>query len=302
MMGRQGFPLIESPVTGIYLDIGYSSGSGSSAKKGRAGINLGSCFPGWPDGFNTLIHKPAFISSSNLEQRFESLFNSKNPVSLTNTNELISKMLWFLAEKNGVKYFCDGISFYAISSSSVRVARDAINSISTSHAVYSNERLQYRGNNELEALLVFAFRSIFVFDEFEKISAAQPDNLTILSHYIPTTVIGSDDHNVIDLSYGLGDVVYTGEGNNVISIGSTLNWYSDTDSTVGAQKHEGFYTWAKYIVGGCGNNTLVIQYMPLPGESVENRYYGQWQLRNIDSLADMGSSSSFSTHIVTCKT
>ncbi|KAL9979379.1 hypothetical protein ACROYT_G017033, partial [Oculina patagonica] len=56
-----------SPVKGIYLDIGYTSGSGSNAKKGRTGINLGSCFPGWPDGFNKDIHKPAFQSSSSLE-------------------------------------------------------------------------------------------------------------------------------------------------------------------------------------------------------------------------------------------
>ena len=47
----------KSPVKGIYLDIGYSSGSGSNAKKGRTG----------PDGFNQVIHTPAFLSSSSLE-------------------------------------------------------------------------------------------------------------------------------------------------------------------------------------------------------------------------------------------
>ena len=158
-----------SPVKGIYLDIGYTSGSGSSAQKGRSGVNLGSFFPGWPDGFNEFIHKPAFLSSNgNLEQKFVDLFNSKKPVSLTNAEELKSKMLWFLADKNGVKYFCDGTSFYEVSTSSMRFSRDAVNSIPTSYAFSSNGRLRYSGNKKVEALLVFAFRRSFVFDEFEK--------------------------------------------------------------------------------------------------------------------------------------
>ncbi|KAL9979399.1 hypothetical protein ACROYT_G017057 [Oculina patagonica] len=292
-----------SPVKGIYLDIGYTSGSGSNAKKGRTGINLGSCFPGWPDGFNKDIHKPAFQSSSSLEQTFLNLFNHKNPVSLSNDEELKSKMLWFLADNNDAKYFCDGISFYAVSESSVRVARGAIDSISTSSAVYSNGRLTYSRNKELEALLVFAFRRSFIFDEFEKISAAPPDDLEILSHYIPTTVIGSDEHNVIDVSYGLGDVVYTGEGNNVISIGSTINRYHFTESTVREGTwHGGLYNWAKYIVGGGGENTLVIQYMNLPIElGTEDDYYGRWQLRNIDKPFNPGTFSQYNTHVVYLK-
>ena len=221
------YPTRISPVKGIYLDMGYTSVGGSSAKTGRSGINLGSCFPGWPNGFNELIHKPAFNSTSNLEQSLVTLFSSKNPVSLSDAEEIKSKMLWFLADKNGVKYFCDGMSFFAVSTSLIRVARDAINSIPTNYAVYNNGRLMYSGNKQLEALLVFAFRRSFIFDKFEKISAARPDNLQILSHYIPTTVIGSDEHNVIDLSYGLGDVVYTGEGNNVISVEWTINSVDD---------------------------------------------------------------------------
>lgn len=289
-----------SPVKGIYLDIGYTSGS----QKGRSGINLGSCFPGWPDGFNELIHKPAFLSSNgNLKQKFVDLFNRKNPVSLGNANELKSKMLWFLAEKTGVKYFCDGISFYAVSTSSVRVARNAVSSIPRSLVSYSNGRLRYSGRRKVEALLVCAFRRSFLFDEFEKISAARPGNLALLSNYVPTTVIGSDDHNVIDVSYGLGDVVYTGEGNNVVSIGSTINWYHYTKKTEENAppgiRHGGLYNWAKYIVGGGGDNTLVIQYMTFPTElHTENNYYGQWDLRNIDNIVNTGSFSRFSTHVV----
>ena len=208
-------------------------------------------------------------------------FNRENPVTLSNAEELKSKILWFLAEKSGLKYFCDGISLYAVSTSSTRVARNAINSISQSSAIYRDGRLQYSGNNELEALLAFAFRRSFVFDEFEKIAAAQPDRLDILSHYIPTTIIGSDEHNVIDVSYGLGDVVYTGEGNNVISVGSTINYYNETR---GPEFFGGFYTWAKYIVGGSGENTLVIQYMSVPARgSSPNHFYGNWHLRNIDN-------------------
>ena len=271
----------KSPVKGIYLDIGYSSGSGSNAKKGRTGINLGSCFPGWPDGFNQVIHTPAFLSSSSLEQSLVNFFNRENPVTLSNAEELKSKILWFLAEKSGLKYFCDGISLYAVSTSSIRVARNAINSISERYAVYRDGRLQCSGNKELEALLAFAFRRSFVFDEFEKIAAAQPDRLENWSHYTPTTIIGSDEHNVIDVSYGLGDVVYTGEGNNVISVGSTINYYNETR---GPEFFGGFYTWAKYIVGGSGENTLVIQYMSVPARgSSPNHFYGNWHLRNIDN-------------------
>ena len=292
-----------SPVKGIYLDIGYTSGS----QKGRSGINLGSCFPGWPDGFNKLIHKPAFLSSNgNLQQKFVDLFNRKNSVSLYNANELKSKLLWFLAEKTGVKYFCDGISFYAVSTSSVRVARNAVSNISSSLVSYSNGRLHYSGSRKVEALLVCAFLRSFVFDEFEKISAARPGNLALLSNYVPTTIIGSDDHNVIDVSYGLGDVVYTGEGNNVVSIGSTINRYhytKETEDKAPRSFHEGLYNWAKYIVGGGGDNTLVIQYMTLPREvKIEKGYHGKWSLRNINNVIDItGSLSRFSSHLVYLK-
>jgi len=270
-----------SPVKGIYLDIGYTSGSGSNVKQGRSGINLGSCFPGWPDGYNKFLHKPAFLSwNDNLEQKFVDLFNSKNPVSLNNAQEIRSKMLWFMAEKKGVKYFCDGTSFYAVSTSSIRVARNAIDSIHKGYAYYKDGHLLFSGGWKVEALLVFAFRRSFVFDKFEKISAARPDNLQILSHYIPTTVIGSAEHNVIDLAYGIGDVVYTGEGNNVISVGSAIGDYYYTDKTAEENPgalYSGLYNWAKCIVGGSGDNTLVIQYMGV---------YGHWQLRNIDSPFD----------------
>jgi len=292
-----------SPVKGIYLDIGYTSGS----QKGRSGISLGSCFPGWPEGFNERIHKPAFLSSNgNLKQQFLDLFNRKNPVSLGNADELRNKMLWFLAEKTGVKYFCDGISFYAVSASSVRVARNAVSSIPKRLVFYSDGRLRYSGGRKVEALLVCAFRRSFVFDEFEKISAARPHNLALLSNYVPTTVIGSDDHNVIDVSYGLGDVVYTGEGNNVVSIGSTINWYHYTKKTERNAPpgilYGGLYNWAKYIVGGGGDNTLVIQYMTLPTElRHEHHYYGQWSLRNINNTINTGSFSRYSNHVVYLK-
>ena len=303
MMGRPGqkwkTPPMNSPVTGVYLDIGYTS----RGKKGRSGINLGSCFRGWPAGFNAFIHKPGMESSSDLAQSLETFFNSQNPQYLRNHQELNSKILWFLAYRNRFRYFSDGISLYTVRDygyvrKNVRVARNAIQSISTSSAVYSNGHLQYSGNKKLEALLVFAFRKSFVFDEFETISAARPDNVRILSHYIPATIIGSDEHNVIDVSYGFGDVVYTGEGNNVVSIGGSLNYYEYTDK--GAERtvepsrehrryrYRHFPTWAKYIVGGSGDNTLIIQYMP----PVKHKYgytfegYDNWYLRDVNSQAD----------------
>ncbi|KAL9979389.1 hypothetical protein ACROYT_G017043 [Oculina patagonica] len=253
-----------SPVKGIYLDIGYTSGSGSNAKKGRTGINLGSCFPGWPDGFNQVRHKPAFISSSSLEQSLVRLFSRKNPVSLSNTEELRTKMLWFLADKNSVKYFCDGVSIYAVSASSIQVARGAIDGISTSYAKHSSGRLKYSGDNELEALLVFAFRRSFMFDKFEKISAARPDNLEILSHYTPTTVIGSDEHNVIDVSYGLGDVVYTELGTEGVDYG----WWQlrNIDSPVDTGSFSEYNTQVVYLK----NIQTVEMHPPKP-----RRYYLQ---------------------------
>lgn len=283
-------PPMNSPVTGVYLDIGYTSGG----KKGRSGINLGSCFRGWPDGFKTFIHKPGMESSSDLAQRLETFFNSQNPQYLRNHQELNSKLLWFLAYRNRFRYFSDGISLYTVRDhgyvpENVRVARNAIQSISTGSAVYRDGHLQYSGNKKLEALLVFAFRKSFVFDEFETISAARPDNVSILSHYIPTTIIGSDDHNVIDVSYGFNDVVYTGEGNNVVSVGGTLGYYDYTDKLAEQRwRVHHFPTWAKYIIGGSGDNTLIIQYMPPPED---RRYptsptYSSWQLRNINSQAD----------------
>ena len=79
---------------------------------------FGVLLSGWPDGFNQVIHTPAFLSSSSLEQSLVNFFNRKNLVTLSNAEELKSKILWFLAEKSGLKYFCDGISLYAVSTSS----------------------------------------------------------------------------------------------------------------------------------------------------------------------------------------
>lgn len=147
MMGRPGQKWktapMNSPVTGVYLDIGYTS----RGKKGRSGINLGSCFRGWPAGFNAFIHKPGMEASSDLAQSLETFFNSQNPQYLRNHQELNSKILWFLAYRNRFRYFSDGISLYTVHDygyvpENVRVARNAIQSISTSSAVYRDGHLQ----------------------------------------------------------------------------------------------------------------------------------------------------------------
>ena len=56
--------------------------------------------------------------------------------------------------------------------------------------------------------------------------------------------------------YGLGDVVYTGEGNNVISIGSTINNYKVTEDS--ERVTFGFYNWAT------GPNTLLEEVEKIP--------------------------------------
>ena len=69
--------------------------------------------------------------------------------------------------------------------------------------------------------------------------------------------------------------------------------------------YRGLYNWAKYIVGGSGENTLVIQSMTLPNELVRlpESYYGRWHLRNIDNPLDNADTGSFSryTHVVYLK-
>ncbi len=242
---------------------------------GQGGINLGSCFHGWPDGFNKFFHKPAFSSESDLWRRFKHLFLIKTTGYLKSPEELKSKVLWFLAKEYGVKYFCDGLSIYGVStnlfSDSVKVATNAILKISHSHVFNSNGHLAYHGDYELEALLVSAFQSTFT-DTFETMTASRSD-YTWYDPYVPMTVIGSDDHNVIDLSFGLRDVVYTGKGNNVVSIGSSL-------SMLPFEIHGSFRSWAKYIVGGSGDNTLIIHFMPSPYNNSE--WQAKWELRNMD--------------------
>ena len=71
----------------------------------------------------------------------------------------------------------------------MRIARNAVMISSIPRSLVSRSRT-------VEALLVCAFRRSFLFDEFEKISAARPDDLALLSNYVPTTVIGSDVQTV----------------------------------------------------------------------------------------------------------
>ena len=269
-------------VTGVYIDM---------RGEGKAGISLGSCFPGWPDGFNEFFHKPAFTSPDDLLRLLVKYFREQKKMQYydNGSRELKNKMLWFLGQSNnGMKYFCDGTSLYKVSgdpaNTGLWVIRNAINDISPLITRFENGRVRYSYYKKVEAYLMSAFRGTLV-DKFEIVTAARPDDLAVLTHYVPTTVLGSDDHNVIDLSYSLGDTVYTGEGNNVISIGSSVYINFEEDNTEKLNPH-GIYTWAKYIVGGSGDNTLIIQFMPIPS-SIPDRYlktfgkYESWVLINI---------------------
>lgn len=50
---------------------------------------------------------------------------------------------------NDKKYFCDGMSLYEVSSSSMRMARNTIDTISTNYAYYENKRLKYRSGKTI---------------------------------------------------------------------------------------------------------------------------------------------------------
>lgn len=284
-MGKQWEmnPSKVSAVKGIYLDMRHAKGD---TKQGLSGISLGSLFQGWPDGFDESIHKAAIPQNSELHSLFTQFYAFLPFVPLDNWREkLENKQMWFLADMGMAKCFFDGSSMYLAYGSGkdtklVSDYQNVLQNLDTTFAVYKNDRLQYTDGEKIKALLTFAFKRSFLSDKFEKVAGSPPADLLSPSNYIPTTIIGDNEHNVIDLSYGLGDVVYTNKGDNVVSVGTTMPEHQ--------VKVDGFpdggFKWAKYIVGGSGENTLIVQFMKTP-ESCPGglqQFYQNWALLDLD--------------------
>jgi len=282
-MGKQWElnPAQVSPVKGIYLDMRHAK---DDTKQGMSGISLGSLFQGWPGGYNSSIHKPAMPKNSALETQFNQFARAYSANSLGNwREELKDKLLWLLVDTDSKKIFYDGNNLYTVHFSaktirSVTRCSDCFQNLDTQYAVYKNDRLQYTNNKKIQALLTFAFKRSFSSDKFEKVSGSAPEDITNPAHYIPTTIIGDNEDNVIDLSYGLGDVVYTNGGNNVVSVGTTM---PNMQVNANGIDDRGF-KFAKYIVGGSGDNTLIIQYMKTPESCTSSFKTQAWNLLDLD--------------------
>ncbi|HEY9799447.1 MAG TPA: hypothetical protein V6D25_03740 [Leptolyngbyaceae cyanobacterium] len=245
---------INSPgVKGVYVDLWYEKLN----RKGRMGICLGSIVEGLA-GLNTRIHKPAFESGSSLETKLKSFFGTGKEATVDRTS-LASKMLWFLASENtssnNLKYFTDGEYIYVdgrrgtqtgtwkstslvianIPANTVSYTETPINSLYSGSATTYN--VTYTAGKELEALFLLAFRGTEYVNDIESITEEQSDQDVI------SQIIGSDTDNIIDVRYGYNESVYTKGGNNVVSMSSS---YSPQ------------WEWMNYIIGGNGENTLVI--------------------------------------------
>ena len=262
----------------VYVDLSTQG----AAQKGRGGLALGALV----NSLNALknpMHRPAFPAGSAHETKLvQSLFWRGGEVKISE-DTVAGKYLWYLASKDNLKYLTDGRYFYAYGTRNgvqgVWKATYDISGISSSVAVYDdvNKVMAYTGTNELEAILVFAFKSTTQIYGIEKVceSALASPNVYTDVH---SQIIGDASVRLIDINFGHNEYVYTGSGGTVVacSAGPSPQWN----------------IW-KYIVGGDGDNVLIINGCKWGGVPRPNGNYAQNQFMLLDHDLDLAQANRF---------
>lgn len=227
----------------VYVDLSRQA----AAEKGRGGLALGALLHGLAPLANPM-HKPAFAAGSTHETKLVSTLFWRSGETKIADDSLKGTYLWYLARKDGLHYLTDGRYLYAHGTRSgvqgTWKATYDIQSIPSSVAVYdeANAVMAYTGDSELEAILVFAFKSTTQITGIEKVCESTGSSPNVYTD-INAQVIGDDSVDLIDIRFGHNEYVYTGNGDTVVSMAASASPELEI--------------W-KYIVGGDGDNTLII--------------------------------------------
>lgn len=227
----------------VYVDLSAQA----TTTKGRAGLALGALLDGLPALANPL-HRPAFLAGSAHETKLVTTLFSMGTAAQVPESTLTGKYFWYLANKDGLKYLTDGRYFYASGTrnGSVGLWRSTydISAIPSSVAVYDSTNcvMAYTGDKELEAALVFAFKSTTKISGIEAVCESFGPSPNVFTD-VNSQVIADSSVSLIDLYYGHNEYAYTGSGDTVVSFsaGPSPQWQ----------------LW-KYIIGGDGDNVLII--------------------------------------------
>ncbi len=246
----------------VYVDL-----SRQSEGNGRGGLALGALLRGVAALANPM-HKPAFASGTAHETKLINHLFWRGGESTVSEASLAGTYLWLLARKDGLSYLTDGRYLYAHGtrdgSQGTWKATYDIQTINSSVAVYdqANNVMAYTGDNELEAILVFAFKSTSVVSSIENVCESTGSSPNVYTD-IHSQIVGDDTVKLIDVRFGHNEYVYTGDGDTVVSMGASAS--------------PEWEIW-KHIVGGSGDNTLVInasQWSSVPrsnGYSAKNTF------------------------------
>lgn len=237
---ENGLLLPESLRNRVYVDL-----SPHSNGKGHAGISLGALLYG-VDMLNNKMHLQAFGARSYFKEELLKLFEANTvAVEKSSINE---KYLWYLAWDYGSQYLTDGeyVYCYAAEQDGTRAITRAFLNFATivpSEAVYEeDENCMKYDTNPFFAALSFAFLTPSSVSGIENI-ILDDDVETTSQLKISANIIGDENLRMVDLKGGDNEYVYTGDGNTVVmfSLCCTLP-----------------YEIMKYIVGGSGDNVLII--------------------------------------------
>ncbi|PXF46789.1 Hemolysin, chromosomal [Gracilariopsis chorda] len=212
---------------------------------GHGGIALGALLRGF-DMLSNRMHTPGFPYNSGIERKVINLFKS-GATELTQA-EVGETYLWYLAQNAGKQYLTDGRYIYRCNSAdrtnrTITKASLDIDEIDLSNAVYNEEHdyMCHKGN-DLLAALAFAFKTESKISGIETITGAD-DFAAQSPTVVHTQVIGDDNLRMIDLKGGYDEYAYTGNSDTVVMFTMTFSPP---------------FKILKYIVGGNGNNTLII--------------------------------------------
>ncbi|PXF45975.1 Iron-regulated protein FrpA [Gracilariopsis chorda] len=232
----------------VYVNLSDQSGG-----LGHGGVALGALLDN-VDMLSNRMHKPAFRSGSQLATRLIDVLYKKHQKTVSK-EQLNCSYLWYLANGRGRDYLTDGRYLYSCPANASNenrvISRSAydISRIDISEAEIDEtgdddqpKYMRYK-SNKLEALLAFAFLTTSEVSGVEQICETPYDVDSPYPIDVNCSVIGDSKVTLIDVACGDNEYIYTGDGDTLVlfSLSESAQWQ----------------VW-KYIVGGSGHNTLII--------------------------------------------
>ncbi|CAN8062634.1 unnamed protein product [Agarophyton chilense] len=231
----------------------YVNLTNQSSEKGHGGVNLGALLNNI-DLLSNRMHKPAFSSNSAEAIRLVNVLYATSGKAVVSKQDLEGTYFWYLANKEGRDYLTDGRFLYSCEedvSNENRVIHRAVYDIS---GISRDEAVLYTKDDNkhaymayktkpLESMFAFAFNTQSDICGIERVCENLYDVRAPEPIDVNCNVIGDSKTRLIDVACGDNEYVYTGDGDTVVlfTLSNSPQWEI-----------------CKFIVGGSGSNTLVI--------------------------------------------